>query len=134
MLRFWLIVILVLGAVMGLSWWSLGAVLPARGVYATAVKLPSYPGQYLKAITNVGRNPTFPDATGGVSIETHILGIDADLYGTLAEVYFIKKLRAETVFDGPEALARQLRADALARGEMRDEMTETTKFPKGDTV
>ena len=30
MLRFWLIVALVLGTVMGLSWWSLGVVTPAR--------------------------------------------------------------------------------------------------------
>ena len=40
MLRFWVIVILMLGAVMGLSYWAMGAVLPtrwaARGRFITA--------------------------------------------------------------------------------------------------
>ncbi len=90
---------------------------PARGVYVTEVEVsgesglkPSGAGgQRLPAVTNIGYNPTF----GGerLSIETHILDWQGDLYGKDVAVYFQKRLRDEVRFSCVDALAEQIDFD-----------------------
>jgi riboflavin kinase/FMN adenylyltransferase len=86
---------------------SLPAVqLPPEGVYAAWARtgIERFP-----AVTSVGRNPTFggPDLT----IETHLLDFSRDLYGADLEIAFIRRLRGQTRFDGPQALIRQIERD-----------------------
>lgn len=80
--------------------------LPTLGVYATRVHVA---GQTFRGGTNVGRRPTF-DA-GHVSIETHILDFEGDIYGERMDVEFIARLRGELKFDDIEQLKEHIAAD-----------------------
>lgn len=81
--------------------------LPGLGVYATLVELE--PGQRRMGVTNIGHNPTFGE--GGVTIETHLLDFDQDLYGKDMALDLVRYLRPEKRFDGPQALVEQIKAD-----------------------
>ncbi|HQW50554.1 MAG TPA: riboflavin biosynthesis protein RibF [Tepidiformaceae bacterium] len=80
--------------------------LPALGVYATRVHVA---GASYRGGTNVGRRPTF-DA-GHVSIETHILDFEGDIYGERMDLEFIARLRGELKFDDVEQLKEHIAAD-----------------------
>jgi riboflavin kinase/FMN adenylyltransferase len=87
------------------------SLLPQRGVYL--VRLEHAGGTHF-GVTNVGFNPTF--AGKHISVETFLLDFDGDLYGQELTVYFLKRLRGERTFPGPEALKIQIHKDvALAR-------------------
>jgi riboflavin kinase/FMN adenylyltransferase len=83
---------------------------PAVGVYACRASVDGAPP--LPAVVNVGRRPTF--GGGAVTVEAHLLDADIDLYGRELRLAFAGRLRDERRFDGPSALALQLRADVLA--------------------
>ena len=51
--------------------------MPPTGVYATAIDIG---GTRWPSITNIGVRPTFEPA-GAVTVETHVLGLQADVYG-----------------------------------------------------
>ncbi len=72
-----------------------GICLPKNGVYATLTTLPS--GERLPSVTNVGVRPTVSDGRG-VTVETHIMGYDGDLYGQEIKVEFLSFLREERQF------------------------------------
>ncbi len=93
-----------------------GFALPAFGVYATRTHMN---GMTYKSITNVGDNPTF-GGRNGVTIETHIIGFNEELYGHDIEVEFLDRMRGEIIFPSPDALAEQLRYDTKERMEMSD--------------
>jgi riboflavin kinase/FMN adenylyltransferase len=82
-------------------------VLPHDGVYVTKTLLN---GTLLPSITNIGRNPTFGDREN-VSVETHILDFEGDIYNTSIEVFFISKVRGERKFSGKDELIRQIKLD-----------------------
>ncbi len=84
-----------------------GKVLPANGVYITVLRLN---GQRMPSVTNVGRNPTIGSANA-VTIETHILDFDGDIYGQDASVEFIRRLRPEMRFPDRESLTMQIQRD-----------------------
>lgn len=82
---------------------------PRRGVYVTeavvlATRQPS--------VTNVGIRPTF--GGGALTVETHLLDFDGDLYGESMEVRFLARLRDERRFSGPQELADQIARDRAA--------------------
>jgi riboflavin kinase/FMN adenylyltransferase len=81
------------------------------GVYATWAKLGDrlYP-----SVTNVGTRPTFHSETQGLSalVETHLLDVSIDLYGSTLEVQFVRRLRAEKKFSGMDELKTQISLDA----------------------
>lgn len=81
--------------------------LPALGVYATLATVAD--GRSLRGATNIGRRPTF-DA-GHVSIETHLLDFEGDLYDERMEIAIVERVRPERAFPGPEALREQIAAD-----------------------
>ncbi len=88
-----------------------GVIVPRHGVYATKVALPY--GECVNAVTNVGIRPTVDD-DAHISVESHLLGYQGNLYGVPARVDFYHFLRPEVKFDSLEALAEQIRADAAA--------------------
>jgi riboflavin kinase/FMN adenylyltransferase len=81
--------------------------LPPFGVYATTVTLA---GVVRPSVTNVGVRPTV-DSSGRPTIETHIFGIDEDLYGRSLRLGFVQRLRDERAFDSIDALRSQIAAD-----------------------
>jgi riboflavin kinase/FMN adenylyltransferase len=84
-----------------------GALLPARGVYAGPCRLPD--GRAPLAVVNVGERPTFGGGT--VTIETHLVGYEGDLYGVRLRQSFAVRLRDEKRFAGVDALVVQIRRD-----------------------
>ena len=82
-------------------------ILPKDGVYAT---LLLFDGNRYDAVTNVGTNPTVHGTAR--TVETHAIDADLDLYGKRIGVAFFDRLRDEQVFDGADALFRQIKKDA----------------------
>jgi riboflavin kinase/FMN adenylyltransferase len=80
--------------------------LPQRGVYIVKVETPF--GEFF-GVTNVGFNPTF--AGKHISVETYLFDIDRPLYDLVLTVHFLKRLRGEKTFAGPEALRAQIHKD-----------------------
>lgn len=81
---------------------------PKAGVYATETL-----GH--RAMTNIGVRPTV-DLSGApqTTVETHIIGCDANLYGRPLELAFHRYLRPERRFASIDELRLQLEADRLA--------------------
>ncbi len=82
---------------------------PLFGVYVTSIEID---GKIYHGVTNVGKKPTVND-TDQVSIETHILDYDGDLYDQDVKVTFLKFLRAETKFASIDELKEQMNSDKL---------------------
>lgn len=80
---------------------------PGNGVYATRVSVEG--GEWMPAMLNIGRNPTFQRQQ--TTIEAHIIGFEGDIYGRKVRVEFGRKLRDEQRFESVEALQKQLEAD-----------------------
>ena len=80
---------------------------PGRGVYAVGVEVlgSSYTG-----ICNIGIRPTVSN-DNKISIETHILDFDEDIYGLDMTVRFLYKIREEQKFPSREDLVEQLERD-----------------------
>lgn len=81
-------------------------ILPLNGVYLTMVKILNK--DYL-GITNVGINPTFN--VNNLSVETHIIDFNKNIYGMFIEVKFIKRIRDEIKFNSEEELIEQMKKD-----------------------
>lgn len=79
---------------------------PQRGVYVVRAESPAGP---LFGVTNVGFNPTF--AGKFISIETYLFEFEGDLYGKEIKIFFLKRLRGERTFAGPEPLKAQIAKD-----------------------
>ena len=78
---------------------------PERGVYITRAFLPD--GRSCPGVTNVGTRPTVTEGDT-VSVETHLLGFDGDLYGQTVRLDFYKRLRGEVKFPSLEALRQEI--------------------------
>jgi len=84
-------------------------IVPRVGVYVTeAIVLASR----RPSVTNVGVRPTF----GGnvLTVETHLLDFDADLYGERVELRFLARLRDEMRFPSAVELGDQIGRDLAA--------------------
>jgi len=81
--------------------------LPANGVYITETLVG---GVLYPSISNIGVRPTINDL-GSVSIETHLLDFDGDLYGSYLSVQFKTMIREERHFENEEHLRRQIAID-----------------------
>ena len=79
---------------------------PRYGVYASDAALG---GKTYRAITNVGVRPTLQGTTLGT--ETHIPGMERDLYGETLTVSLRRFIRPEQKFDALEDVFRQVRQD-----------------------
>lgn len=94
---------------------DLRRVIPADGVYAT---FAFFGGAVYRAVTNIGTNPTVHGTR--LTIETHILDFNADIYGQQLTIAFRKRLRGEAMFDSLDALKEQIRLDVEAASAYRD--------------
>lgn len=83
--------------------------IPANGIYAVKVHME---GTEHGAMANIGFRPTFRGTDK--RIEVHIFDFDRNIYQEKIRVSFLRKLRSEKKFDGPEALIRQLANDRIA--------------------
>lgn len=92
---------------------------PPTGVYATTAELH---GTRWPAVTNIGVRPTF-EAAGAVTVETHILGLQADVYGAHLSLSFIQRLRDERKFPDVDALREQIAADVRRAGRLFDNIS-----------
>ena len=91
-----------------------GLLIPAYGVYAARV---SVDGRQYEAVTNVGVRPTV-DKNGGVTVESHLLDVNEQLYGRECRVEFLKLLRTEQKFSDLGALQAQITRDVAAAREV----------------
>jgi riboflavin kinase/FMN adenylyltransferase len=87
--------------------WTLRAI-PMRGVYACRATIE---GRGWGAVTNVGVRPTFENQAEQARVETHVLGLEEDLYGKHISLEFVERLRDERKFGGVEELVEQIRRD-----------------------
>lgn len=85
-------------------------IVPTRGVYVTE---SLFKGQVWRSVTNVGHNPTF-EADKALTVETHLIDYNGDLYGETLEVRFITRLRDELRFPSVNDLIAQLHLDIAA--------------------
>jgi riboflavin kinase/FMN adenylyltransferase len=81
--------------------------LPPHGVYATTATIG---GVVRPSVTNVGCRPTVDDS-GRTTVETHIFGLDQDLYGASVRLGFVQRIRDERKFESLDALRAQMAAD-----------------------
>lgn len=82
-------------------------VIPSNGVYITLTYVEE---EWRRSITNIGHKPTF----GGepeVTVETHVMDFDQELYGEKIRVRFLHRLRGEKKFDSIDALRAQIDRD-----------------------
>lgn len=84
-------------------------ILPHDGVYVTKTLLND---TLYSSVTNIGKNPTFEDQDW-VSVETHLLDFDKNIYGEKIEVFFIAKIRGEKKFKSKEELLDQINKDVI---------------------
>ena len=86
---------------------SEGVLVPKKGVYVARITLAD--GVHT-AVTNIGTRPTFDGDR--VTVESHILSCDADLYGKELCVEFYEYIRPERKFSTAEQLSAQIKLDA----------------------
>ena len=84
-------------------------VIPGNGVYAGWATLGS---ERFMAVTNVGVRPTFSGQ--GITVESHLLDFNRDIYGQQLAVTFESRLRPEHRFSGIDALVAQIGLDVNA--------------------
>ncbi|HSE97803.1 MAG TPA: bifunctional riboflavin kinase/FAD synthetase [Blastocatellia bacterium] len=82
-------------------------VIPANGVYITLTLIED---RWLRSITNIGYRPTF-GAEKEVTVETHVLDFDREIYGEKIRVRFLHRLRGEMKFESVDALRSQIDRD-----------------------
>ncbi len=81
-------------------------ILPKEGVY---MGYTTVDGIAYKSVINVGNNPTFN--ARAITIESHILDFDSDIYGKTVKVEFIKRIRGDRKFDSLDELKAQIKSD-----------------------
>ena len=87
-------------------------VIPKDGVYATVACVN---GADYRAVTNIGTNPTVHGEH--LTIETHMIDFDQDIYGERLTVAFRKYLRGELMFSSLDELKEQIRLDIARAAE-----------------
>ena len=83
--------------------------LPADGIYAGWYGRPD--GSVMPAAISLGRRPTFYPDGGPRLLEAYVLDFAGSLYGELARVRFVARIRDEERFDSAEALVARMARD-----------------------
>ena len=86
-----------------------GVLIPARGVYCAKAH---FGDETRNAVTNIGIKPTVGN-NEHITVESHLLDYDGDLYGKRLRLEFFKFLRPEHHFDNLAALSTQIELDVL---------------------
>lgn len=82
-------------------------VIPSNGVYIT---LTLVEGEWRRSITNIGHRPTV-GGESDVTVESHLMEFDRELYGEKIRVRFLHRLRGEKRFESIDALRDQIDRD-----------------------
>ena len=83
---------------------------PGSGVYITTSQFESFESTF-QSVTNIGVRPTLYE-NYGITIESHILDFDSNVYGDTVRVYFHELLRRERQFRSALELTNQIRTDS----------------------
>lgn len=83
--------------------------LPEAGVYISKIELDA---QTLYGITHIGTRPTV-DNDSDMSIETHIINFNKEIYGHSMKIQLFSKIRDLQKFDNLSLLLEQIRNDCL---------------------
>jgi riboflavin kinase / FMN adenylyltransferase len=92
-------------------------IVPRTGVYITQISVNN---KSYGAATNVGYNPTFAAKRGEASamtIESHILNFNDEIYGLDVRLEFLARLRDELKFASVEDLVSQIKQDIQKTSE-----------------
>jgi riboflavin kinase / FMN adenylyltransferase len=79
------------------------------GIFVTLLECR---GRRYRSVSSIGIRPTF--GKRDLTVECHLLDVRRELYGTPVRLFFLRKLRAERKFRGPDALRNRIAADAEA--------------------
>lgn len=82
--------------------------LPRDGIYANWVEID---GARERAAVSLGVRPTF--GAGPRRLEAFLLDFAGEMYGMPVRVAFVRRIRDEQYFDGPDALAAQIAKDVV---------------------
>ena len=77
-----------------------GKLLPKEGIYITRALIDN---EWIDGVSNVGVHPTV-DKQAALNCETHLLGFDKDIYGSVVTIEFLQRLRDEKHFDTVDQL------------------------------
>jgi riboflavin kinase/FMN adenylyltransferase len=94
--------------------------LPQEAVYAAVAQLQE--GSLRPAAVNVGPQPTF--GAPEPRVEAHLLDFTGDLRGQRLGLHFLARLREQTRFSSPDALAEQFGRDIAATREFTGELEQ----------
>jgi riboflavin kinase/FMN adenylyltransferase len=103
-----------------------GELTPKLGVYAGRLFSA---GKAWDAVVNIGVNPTFT-AGDTVSVESHMLDFNGDLYGASVRLELTFRVRAEQRFPNAESLVAQIKQDIASARRLLS--TPPGKRAKGD--
>lgn len=93
---------------------------PKNGVYATMTKVGD---RWYQSMSSIGHNPTL-NCRVDVSVESNIFDFDADIYGEIIEIKFIKRLREELKFTSVEALIDKIDQDKVDTLKVLEKINE----------
>ena len=82
---------------------------PGSGVYVTTASFGSF-GRTFESVTNIGVRPTLYE-NYAMTIESHVLDFDSNVYGEGIRLYFHRLLRREQKFQSALELKDQIRED-----------------------
>jgi riboflavin kinase/FMN adenylyltransferase len=88
--------------------------LPGNGVYAVRASID---GQEVNGVCNIGVRPTMVAASRR-TVEVHLLDFRRQVYGHLASVQFVARIRDEVRFGSPAALVKQIQHDIGAARDL----------------
>jgi len=83
-------------------------VTPPSGVYAAVA---AHRGRLYPAVTNLGMRPTVNTDAADITLESHLIGFEGDLYGEELTVSLLSHLRPESRFPDLAALRAQIDRD-----------------------
>jgi riboflavin kinase / FMN adenylyltransferase len=88
---------------------TLNELFPSGGVFVTTSRFESFDRSF-ESVTNIGVRPTLYE-NYALTIESHILDFDSNVYGDNIRLYFHKLLRRERQFRSALELTNQIRQD-----------------------
>ena len=82
---------------------------PAHGVYAARARVGD---ELIDAAVSIGIVPTFGH-DNAITVEAYLLDFSGDLYGQELRLEFVRRLRPEKRFKGPDELIAQINLDVM---------------------
>lgn len=86
-----------------------GGILPPEGVYATRVRIGD---KSYCSVTNIGQRPSV-DRNRDITVETHILNFNQDIYGEIITLEICEFLRPIRQFSSLQEVQEQVQKDIV---------------------